>query len=569
MLRVTLSGLFVFLLSSCAAGSAARQPSNFPKREALDRIAQAPLPEEILTKAEDVALWELEGPFPTEFSSTPHRYEDPWGRELEAMLPGLPGEVVATGDMACVARELGRFRLTRDGAPDPALSTFVKEHCGSLVSAVSTSWIEDRADVQATDAAIFEAWSKSYRKLLTSRLKGGNQSVGVWFGREKDRALVILAFGERKLRVEPMSRVPAAGGEIVLRGELLGPVEEITGLFNRGSYGFSRCEADSDVALPRFSLRCQLAPDDASARLMILSREPGRFLSNGIGSLEFFPMGAPSGIYRRSSLFLSAAPVTTSPREEFFSVVNLVRREASLSPVVLAMGQSDLAERVAPHYFATATKRETGSDADQIALGMMAGWEVNGLVRGAGFSSGSVQTESIPTLVANLVDSPLGRSALLGPDIDQIAIGLVRSGDGAGLGAVIGSYTTFDEVEHDALIDQVLDVLGKERVARGLTYPYWLDELKDPSLLAVNWIESGSDEPQRALKKLLNRSSHLLQGAAYGWVLETDSLENLKFPEKLLEVKRFGIIVGVARFKPEGEPWGRYAVLLVASSREL
>jgi hypothetical protein len=50
-----------------------------------------------------------------------------------------------------------------------------------------------------------------------------------------------------------------------------------------------------------------------------------------------------------------------------------------------------------------------------------------------------------------------------------------------------------------------------------------------------------------------------------GWIAEVSDLDDLEFPEDFLNRPALGVAVGVSYRKPEGEPWGRYIVMMVAA----
>ena len=97
-----------------------------------------------------------------------------------------------------------------------------------------------------------------------------------------------------------------------------------------------------------------------------------------------------------------------------FSALNDVRKAAGVGPLTLEGKQSEVNQKLVPHFFEAAF---SGRDevVDLIGLGVLAGWDVNGLIRDGGVYSGIVtSTRSPARFLAYALESPLGRSILLG-----------------------------------------------------------------------------------------------------------------------------------------------------------
>jgi hypothetical protein len=67
---------------------------------------------------------------------------------------------------------------------------------------------------------------------------------------------------------------------------------------------------------------------------------------------------------------------------------------------------------------------------------------------------------------------------------------------------------------------------------------------------------------------LLRDSVGVLRAPVSGWITEVRDLEDLEFPEEYLTSPTLRVAVAVSRQQPEGEPWGRYVVMLVVSDPE-
>ena len=251
-------------------------------------------------------------------------------------------------------------------------------------------------------------------------------------------------------------------------------------------------------------------------------------------------------------------------------LLNRVRREAELGPVHLEPGQSDAAEELAPHFFAAVFGREASVTADLVVLGMMAGWYVDGIVQNGRFTSAwAMRTTDLSALLGMALEHPPSREALLARDVDRIAVGgLVETAEGSeSVAAVVGTYSLFSAETHHQLAGRVLDRLEQERARRGRRAPERLEAVAPLCHEAASWVQGG-EEPSDAMSALLRQSADLLRRPVAGWLAEVRDIDELDFPEQYLDDPDLAVAVAVSHRQEEGEPWGRYVVLLVLSQPE-
>ena len=132
------------------------------------------------------------------------------------------------------------------------------------------------------------------------------------------------------------------------------------------------------------------------------------------------------------------------------------------------------------------------------------------------------------------------------------------------MAVVVGTYALFSEQRHAVHAGQVLEQLTDERAGRGRPAPQPLDELSDLSTAMAGAVQAGG-EPREALHELLNLSGERLRRSVRGWILESARLEDIEFPDEILEEEHVSVAIGVSSYRPEGEAWGRYVVLIVAA----
>jgi len=545
----------------------------FPTPERLEDLAEKPPPEDAFSRPVAVVdAWTLEGPFPDVAAAVPYRDPSDWGGLLEVEAARRAGLVVATEAMHCAAREWGRFRLEHGAPPAPELSRWMAARCSVSVASVGFHHFEGGVPEGADEAEIFDSWRGAVASLLRQRLVGGPQTAGVWFGRRDGRALLAIATGERVLRMDPVPTV--LGGDdprVVIGGEVLVQASEIGAAVNQGRYGVAACERDRALRLPRFAFRCETRPGDASTWISVSVTPPGRLLGRGALELLVWPAGEPEARWTRPS-YADPLPVTpeTDVPEALAGLVNGIRAEAGLDPLELAPAQSRIASRIAPWFFASLFGAAPPESGDAVILGLMAGWHVDGVVQSAEFAASWVaQSGDLSHLVSSTLQHPTGRKALLDPDARRMAVGAIVRDDGERrfVAGIYGTYALFDEAAHDAGARRVVEALDAARKAAGRPPIHHLPDVAALGRLAASRVQAG-EKPDAVLGDLLHQSSQVLQRSVNGWFLEARDLGAVTFPEELVQRDVVALAVGVSHRRPEGEPWGRYVVLLVAADPE-
>lgn len=552
--------------------SGARPESAFPSPQELEDLGDAPVPEDVFSL--DVRVvdgWRLEGPFPTRVGAIPYSEPTAWSALLDEAARGRAGLVVPTEAMYCVARELGRFYLAHRGQPTDNLRLFITSRCHVSVAQVGFAYIDGQVSPQHSDAQLYAHWKDAAAETIRNGIIGGPRTAGIWFGRSDDHAVVMVAYGYRQVRVEPFSPYVGPDGKLEIEGEVLGPAAGIEALVNRGRFGVAACDSVAGVEPPRFHFVCEVDPRDLATHAAVTITLPNRLLSRGALSLLVWPGDETVDVYRLPD-YAGPRPVFESDRVpgDFTDLLNDVRREAGLGPVELDRVQSEIAAGLAPHFFAALFDRKPELTADLVVLGMIAGWNVEGIVQAGHFAAAwALRTNDLGRLLATALQYPVGRKALLARDIDRIAVGpMLETAEGReSLAAVFGTYSLFDERGHDAVAAEVYEKLAADRRERGLGPPERLMEIAGLCQQAASHVKGGAD-PTDAMNALLRQSVQVLRAPVAGWLSEAGDLAELEFPEEYLTSPSLHVAVAVTHHQPEGQAWGRYVVMLVVSDPE-
>jgi hypothetical protein len=550
-------------------GGGGRVAGGFPTPEELEKLGQAPVPGDLFAlDVRPVDSWRLVGPFPERVEATPYSEDTPWAALLDDAASRRAGLVVPTRAMYCVARELGRFYLAHGGQPDDALRRFITSRCNASVARVGFGFVGGPVSRRQDDVQIYGHWRDSAIEAIARNVVGGPRTIGIWYGREVDRAVVMIAFGYREVHVEPFSPVPGPDGKIAIRGEALAPVANVTALVNRGRYGFAPCEREPGVSPPRFHFACEPDPADRSARIAVSYAPPDRLLARGALGVLAWPQGETEEEYRLPS-YVKPHPILDRDAlaPDFVELLNGVRRDAGLPPLVLDREQSLAADELAPHFFASLLGHSPPMYAELVILGMIAGWGVEGIVQSGYFTAAWVmRTSDLGRLLASALEEPMGREALLAADIDRIAVGALLdvSKGHESMAAVFGTYSLFSAREHERYAASVYERLEAQRAERGLRPPVRLDDVAPLCDQAAGRVAAGTD-PRDALRELLRGSSETLRRPVSGWIAEVGAIDELEFPAEYVGDDELNVAVAVAHRQEEGEPWGRYVVMLVVA----
>jgi hypothetical protein len=562
-----------------AAKSGGGKP--FPSPEELEELGETPLPATVFAlDVRQLGEWRLAGPFPERVETVAYSDGSPWSTLLDDAARRRVGLAVPTEAMYCVARELGRFFLATGGRPTDSLLRFITTRCNAPVVRVSFAYLEGPVPPGRSEAEILAAWRASLEKTVEDALSGGPSAIGIWYGSEPAReggeegarrGVVMVATGRREVHVDPIATVPDEAGRLVIRGEALAPVGRIRALANRGEYGVLACEGLPGVAPPRFAFVCPLDPNDTAALVSVAVAPRESLLAHSALHVLAWPLGEPQDTYREVTYTgRHIAGDASSFGKDLTELLNAVRGRAGLRAVALDPGQSRVAAELAPPFFAAMFDLAPQALAELAVLGMLAGWSVDGTVQTGYFTaSWVVQEPDLGRLLSEALEEPGGREALLAADIERIAVGPLREGEGetASVAALFGTYELFSEADHARSRRAVIDRLTRERARHGLRAPKLLDELDGACHDAAVRV-TGGEEPRDAMELLLREGALRLARATTGWVAEVRELGELEFPQEYLEQRDLELAVAVSHRKEKGEPWGRYVVMLVIAAPE-
>lgn len=538
----------LFLLSSlaaCATSGAARprvdKPlAKLPSREAARSIPVVPVSDKV-------------------FGSTPATlttvHVDP------SPGPATPWDAVVspkqvTGEARCAAREIARIVAATGRIPDDKLRAHLRGRCGithTAVSVVFQTW--DGADASS------EAKAREHvQKEGSFRSLEGDVAGAAW-ALEGTRGAAVAVGAKREIDFPPVPPVPAGSTSIVLRGRLGGPTQgQVFAVANLGASGTAICVGNPAVQPPDVEVTCPLAPADPWSWVGLAVSQPGRFLHHTLA--EILVVREPA----KAADYTSEPPGADATTPDAFAKglvtsLNAFRRASGLGPLTLADAESRASQSALGAFTQASAKGDAG-ETDRIALATMAGWDVPGTIRNAGFYSQFLGgTRSPSAWVAYAVERPLSRRTLLAADKSTLAVG-AHVGDKGG-GAMVTSYATFEasDPKHDFAVFAARIAAAREQAH---VRPIAIVPAGATVQRATADVFAGT-HPDDALQHALSTLAQQANGQVVGWTLEMTDPSVGDVPPELLAPDLVGLEIGLAFRRVRGAAWGQLVALLVAN----
>jgi hypothetical protein len=551
------------VLVGCGGAATTSQPAIvFPSNDELSRIpARKPLAEAFGPDAVSVDAWTFESvPIPDSAA-----YDDatPWGALLAEQVKAHAQTTALSPPLLCTARELAGFHLKKQAFPAESLRRFMAARCGAVSPSVVPYFVSAAMPANVPDEKIVAEFRKQLVKLFDGKLASGHHLVGLAAARDADHVAIVTVMADDDVRLDPGSRAVDAKRQVTLRGGVRGDFAEIDALVNRGDAGTAPCMSDSSVRPPQFAIHCELAPSDRFAWVEVVGRKREGLLMHEVAETLIYE-GDGNNLAYVSRHLGPAAPAGAGPEMAGLLVdrLNRVRRDAKLAPLTLATKQSAQNARLAGTLIDAMVGNDDGAS-ERAALGLLAGWDVQGLIRTGGFFVGVVAPERDATAWLDFaLERPMGRSVLLDPEARQIAIGPAVPDGAAGVGAAVTTYTFFESDDHAADEARFVERLTQARAAADLPAPVRITGFDRMPAECAKVMREGKPV-MAALQDLLDAAVERTGRPAHGYVLETNDLTRVEVPPQLLERGPMEVIVGITHHRAPGAAWGQFVIFAI------
>jgi hypothetical protein len=532
----------------------------FPSASELAPLPSLPPPAEAFGPgAVPVEHWAVRAPAQDEGAA----YDDasPWGDLAREIAASRPGVARLSPALRCAAGEIARFYVEKGGPPTESLRRFLVARCGATSPETAPYLYTLTGFPAPTDAQLVERALDGVRDYLRRQLLGDPpRALAIATARRDERVVVVAIIATDPVGMEPLARFVDAARNVTVQGTLRSPAADAVAIINRGDYGFAVCSNDPSVRLPKFSFTCSLDAGDRYAWAEVLVRRASRVMDESVADVLVYD-GDLEQLEYRARVLEKPTEADTDARAALLAGINRVRLQGKLSPLALAAAQSDANGRLAGTLF-DATLKSRGAEVDRIALGMLAGWNVEGTIRNGGLFLGLVSpAHHTGAWLDFALERPMGRHVLLDPDARRIAISTVGAASGQGLGAVVTTYDFFESPNHDADAGRVLNRLVQARKAIGrpaLVPMAHVPVLEEESARVL----AGATEPGAALYTSIQALAQQVIGArVHGYLVEANDLDRAPLPDELIAAPAGSVAIVVTHHHVKGAAWGQYVIL--------
>jgi hypothetical protein len=470
-----------------------------------------------------------------------------------------------TRALGCAAGEIGRFALEHGAAPPESLQRVVNAACGVFAPAVGFQSLRAQVPARFSEEDILGRFGAQLGAKLVARLPVDAVEVGFALVRAHGQLLAIADYDKAPVDLEPFTLVPDANDDVVVSGRLRGDTAYFGGYINHGPFGVKACSTDPSVPRPAFRVTCRAAREDETAWMEIVYAPPGTVLALPIAQIlvrrdPSKPVSFQEPPYAQAHPIADAAAFSAAVLE----ALNATRARAGMKPVRLSTVESDTASRVARQYFAAALGAGGASDMNTVALGLLAGWQVQGTIRGGTFFAALLPaTRDVGRWLDFALTLPLGREALLQADVEEIALGPAFLRQPDGMGAVVAGYRFQHGDDHTADVAAVLRRITEARTGRGLSLPKTLPGFDEVITAELGAVKRGEENPSQAMQASLQAAVRRYERSVRGLVVETISPENFEIPAQLLAQPNLRLAIGAVHYKPPGAAWAQLVIIVV------
>jgi hypothetical protein len=558
------TALFLALTTGCGASNAPSRPAVvFPTRAEIALLPSQKPPAAAFGASDAVSdTWTVE-----EAPAKTASYDDssPVG-ELAREVQSQHGLTVSlSAPLRCASRELARFYLQHRAFPNDSLRRFIVSRCGGDAAMASpVAWFIDAPPSMAEKEIVARGRAELIDYLAKQLGAGGAHDLGIGIARDQKRAVIIGLVARKDVELEAGPRSVDGQRRITLRGVAHRDVATITGLVNRGEFGVARCQENLRVVAPKFELTCELAPGDPWAWVEIAGRKKGEMLEGGLADVLIYEGDGTNVTYAPRS-FGPPAPVSSADdlTRGILGGLNAVRARAKMAPLSLAAKQSEENTRLAGTLF-DAGLRGDSKTVNRAAIGLLAGWDVaGGIIRDGYFYLGAAApTRDATAWLDAAIEQPIGRMALLNPEVRQIAIGPAIPADAAALGAAITTYALYESDDHSAEEAQFMSKVIAARANRGLPKPVRVGGFEDMNVQSKE-VRLAGKAPMAALQDLLQAAVDRSGATVRGLVIETTDPAHVDVPGDLLTDGPLNMLVTVTHHRAPDAAWGQYVIFVL------
>ncbi len=541
-------------------GEPGRPIAQFPSRADVESVA-ASQPTSAPKGADNVAdvdHWDMHSPATAQ---PDYPNETKWDDALLSKAKDPSNKVSLSPALRCAAQEMARFFTVTGGMPDDGLREHLLLRCGNTNVAVAFRSLAIQVPDSVPLARLEEGGRAQVQGLINTSMAAQGGEFGLAAARGGGRYVVIGLSAVPRVKFQPFSPI-VSGDSVTLDGELSSPAQYLVVLANQGKFGVKHCVVHPTRRLPVFRVTCPIAAEDAATRIEFTTRSDGSVLLQPAALLEVRRDDQAQLAYQATTYGNSRRVANAEEfRQAMLSDLNAARAAAGLKPFTLEQRQSQTVERLAPTLYRTMQSNDE-QQSSMISLGLLAGWDVGGMIRDGGiYCSASSASRDPSRWLSQALANPVGRWVLFEPSMSHIGVGATELSPGGEV-AVVTTYAFFDNVDHHSDEQTVLAELNRHRAAHG-TAPARLIASTSSLLNALEFVHQNKANSIGALNGVIQQTAGQTNHETSGFVVETTDPKLLKFDSVLLDSATLDVEIGVTHYRAPGAAWGQYAILFV------
>ncbi len=534
--------------------------AQFPTSADLTTLANTPPPAAPRKPTAFVDAWSITASIPAS-GEVEGDASGALGALVSASAAARAGAFRHAAALDCAASEDAKFIADHGAPPSEPLQRFITLRCGGSTVGARMQWLI--FDREVRDEALLAKSADVSIRVALGNPSGGSVRAGIGFAVGGGKTVVALAFDDDRSPIT-LSPLPAEGSArtVTVSGKRPEGVTQLRAFINAGTHGVGRCTA-APAPAGAYAFECTVADGDHQALLQVAALPTNGMLLVPVG---FALAHDDTEGSRRWATTIATGRVPAADegavRQQIHTRINAVRAEAGLSPLALLAEQSDANAKLVGA-FTGASSRGEHVVAEKIALGVIAGWDVGaGMIRNAElFASTATPAVDGDGWVADALDTPLARGALLEPAMSSIAIGTSTDAAHQAISAIASTYAFFAPGVSAPLRGRLLADLAAQRKLRGLAPPKLLADDR-PLARAAQAIRAEGASLKDALDGALGELVASRGTSMRGRFVAAANPEALALDESLIAKPNLTLAIAVTERPIRGTKWGEWVVLV-------
>ena len=186
---------------------------------------------------------------------------------------------------------------------------------------------------------------------------------------------------------------------------------------------------------------------------------------------------------------------------------------------------------------------------------------------GAFTAASTTGTDDLTYLAAALITRPFSRDVLVDPDARRLALCGQWNPEAGVAGVLVSTYALFDGMSATDLARAAWSDLNAQRERRGQRQAQRWGLHRDVRQQMAEAVIAGDLSPEQALQTLVDAYAAEASGPVRAFQMELNRMEDLRWPDAMLDVRGLTLDVVGAYRQVEGEPWRRFVVFVLEQVR--